>query len=390
MNISFPKIKIPEVRFSSGYKSYSSEVSDAFFKDGENYEGIKITGKSFGIVESTREIALLFTIKNKNGASVDLSSFGAAVTSLRVPDKKGKFIDVVHGYSSVTPYEKSQIGHAGGTIGPCANKIDRGRFVLNDIEYKLECNKDGGKTHCHGASNGFDVQNWKSEILKDGIKFSYIKKDMEGGYPGNVKMSVTYKLDNSNRLHIKYHAQSDKDTILSPTNHTYFNLDGAKNVKENSVYDHIVSLPNSTHYTPVNEIAIPTGEIRHVENSVFDLRNSKKIRESLDFLDSGFDHNYCIKGYDGKKLIPAAFVESEKSGIKLSVSTNYPGFQFYTANNLGKDSQPLGKHGKRYEKRSAFCIEPQFFPDAINKFSEKPILKAGEFFDKEIVYSFET
>lgn len=351
----------------------------------KSYEDIKIEKKSFGKIKKSGEDAVLYTITNKNGASVDLSSFGAAITSIKVPDKDGKMVDVTQGYTSVTPYEESPIGHAGGTIGPCANKIDNGTFKLNDKEYKLECNKDNGRTHSHGGSDGFDTKNWNAEVLQDGIKFTYTKKDMEGGYPANVNTAVTYKFDNDNQLHIIYEAEADNDTILNLTNHSYFNLDGAENAEQGSVKSHIVKLPSSSKYTPVNDIAIPTGEIVSVENSSFDFREARKLSEMNP---DGYDQNYCVDGYDGKSMIKVAEIKSEKTGIQMEVSTNLPGFQFYTANNLGKSEQPPGKDGKRYEKHSAFCVEPQFFPNAINTFNEKPILRKGEKFNREIIYSF--
>ena len=151
--------------------------------------------------------------------------------------------------------------------------------------------------------------------------------------------------------------------------------------------EHSVQLPNSSKYTPVNEIAIPTGEIKSVEGTEFDFRAPKKLSEMNK---NGYDQNFVIDNYDGKTLIEAANVKSEKSGISLKVLTDLPGFQFYTANNLGKSEQPLGKHAKRYEKHSAFCVEPQFFPDAINTFDEKPVLKKGEKYNRTIIYSFNT
>ena len=361
-----------------------------------DYSNIKITQKPFGTIEKTGETAILYTITNKNGASVDISTFGATITGIKIPDKNGKLTDVTQGYNNVTPYEKFPIGHAGGTIGPCANKINKGEFSLNGEKYKLECNKDNGNTHCHGASDGFDIKNWKAKVLKDGIEFSYYKKDGEGGYPGNVDVKVTYKFDNENNLRIIYSAKTDKDTLLNMTNHTYFNLDGSKNVHENSVYDHIVTLPNSSTYTENGEMSIPTGKILNVENTPLNFKTPKKIGDVInsDFeqlkIGSGFDQNYCIDNYDGKSLIKIANVQSQKTGIELAVSTNLPGFQFYSANHLGKKTQPEGKSGARYEKCSSFCIEPQFFPNAINteQFSEKGILKKGETYNREIVYSF--
>ena len=362
-----------------------------------NFDGIKISQKDFGTIQKTGQKAHLYTITNKNGASVDISTFGATVTSIKIPDKSGKIIDVTQGYDNVSPYELHPVGHAGGTIGPVANKIDNAKFVLNNVEYKLEANKDKGKTHCHGGSDGFDLKNWSPKVLSDGIEFSYTKKDMENGYPGNTKVKVIYKFDNNNNLHINYQASTDKDTLLNMTNHTYFNLDGSENTQENSVYEHIVKLPNSKTITENNEISIPTGKFLDVKNTPFDFSKPQKIGDVINKeseqlkIGGGFDHNYRIDGYDGKTLIEAADVKSTKTGINLKVYTNLPGFQFYSANHLGKKEQPAGKTGAKYEKRSAFCVEPQFYPNAINtpQFEEKGILKKGEEYKREIVYSFD-
>ena len=373
-------------------------MKDTYVKtvqDVNDYSGMEISKKSFGTLKSG-EKTYLYTIKNKNGASVDLSTFGATITSVKVPDRNGKMVDVTQGYNNVTPYETAPVGHAGGTIGPYANKISDGKFILNGKEYTLECNKDNGKTHSHGGSKGLDVKNWKAKPLKDGIEFSYTKKDMENGYPANVEMHVTYKFDNANRLHVLYSAKTDKDTIVNLTNHSYFNLDGAENTSENSVLDHIVKLPNSSKYTVNSEIAVPTGEIADVEGTPFDFKTPKKIGDVINSeheqikIGTGFDQNYCVDNYDGKSLVEVADVLSEKTGINMKVLTNLPGFQFYTANHLGKSAQPEGKSGSRYEKRSSFCVEPQFYPNAINteNFKEKGILKAGEEYNREIVYSF--
>lgn len=174
-------------------------------------------------------------------------------------------------------------------------------------------------------------------------------------------------------------------------------MDGEENAQQEAVLNHIVILPNSSKFTVNNEAAVPTGEIKSVEGTPFDFRKpaaiKDKIREDDEQLKigAGFDQNYCIDGYDGKSLIEAARVFSEKTGINLAVSTNLPGFQFYTANHLGKPVQPEGKSGKRYEKRSSLCIEPQFFPNAINiDHFEKPILKSGETFKREIIFTFST
>lgn len=372
-------------------------MKDTFIKSYDiDFDSIKIEKKNFGKIKKTGEIAELYTITNKNGVKVAISSFGATIVGLSVPDRDNSFIDVTQGYKNVTPYEELPVGHAGGTIGPYANKISDGRFILNGQEYQLDCNKDNGKSHSHGGKNGLDIQNWKSKTLRDGVEFSYTTKDMENGYPGNVRYKVIYRLDNKNQLHIQYKAKSDKDTIINLTNHTYFNLDGSQNSEENSVLNHIVKFPNSSKITPNNSMGIPTGEFMEIKNTPFDFSSPTKIRDAISKeheqlkISKGFDQNYCIDNYDGKNLIEAAEIKSEKTGITLKILTNLPGFQFYTANNLGKETQPIGKNGNKYQKRSGLCVEPQFFPNAINTetFKEKGILKAGEEYKKDIIYSF--
>ena len=354
---------------------------------------ITVTSEDFGAIKKA-ERATLYTITNKNGASVSVSNFGATITSIKVPNKDGSLIDVVQGYKSVTPYLEGKTGHPGGTIGPVASKTMHGQFSINGTQHQLECNKDGGKTSSHGASEGLDVKPWKASVLKDGVKFTYFKKDGEGGHPGNMTISATYRLDNHNNLHIEYSATPDKDTILNLTNHSYFNLDGAKNTKEDAVLSHIVHFPNSSKFTPANELSIPTGELASVVGTPLDFQEPKKLgdaiesdHEQLNLVSGGFDHNLCIDGYDGKSLVDVAVIKSNKTGIKLTVKTDLPGFQLYTANNL--KSEFKGKDELKYQKRSALCIEPQFFPNAINTEGfEKPILKKGKEFKRKIVYSF--
>ncbi len=355
----------------------------------------KIIMKKFGKIKSTGEDVYLFTIENKNGISIDLTTIGASIVAIRVPDKSGNIIDIVQGYNSAEEYTNYPVGHAGGTIGPIANKIDRGTFQLGNTKYELERNKDNGKTHCHGASEGLDTKNWKYNFVKNGIKFSLLKPDKQGGHPGNVNINVTYILTDNNELKIIYEAKTDKDTVLNLTNHSYFNLDGENNTQENSVLNHIVEIANCSKITNNNQIAVPTGEFINIEGTPFDFRKPTQVKDKINEendqlkIGNGYDQNYCIDGYDGKKRIEAAKVKSQNTGIVLTVLTNLPGFQFYTANHLGKTTQPAGKSGKRYEKRSSLCIEPQFYPNAINTEGfEKPVLKRGEIYNREIDYIF--
>ena len=349
--------------------------------------------RDFGTVKAVNEKAYLITVKGKSGVSADFSTLGATIVAIRVPDKNGQMVDVVQGYNSVEKYTDYKVGHAGGTIGPCANRIDNGIFELNGKKFELEKNGNGGKTHCHSASAGLDIKNWKYESIKNGVKFTYFKKDGEGGYPANVTINVSYIITDKNELITKYEATTDEDTILNLTNHSYFNLDGEENTEEGSALNHLVQFPKSSRYTVTNENGIPTGELRSVKSTPYNFIQFSKIKDKINsnyqplVQTNGFDQNYCIDGYDGKTLIDVAKVKSEKTGIEMTVSTNLPGFQFYTANAL--NPQPEGKCGKQYKKRSSLCIEPQFYPNAINTESfEKPVLKKGEKFDREIVYKF--
>ena len=380
-----------DVNISDSY-AITYIADNSFFK--KKQKGTVVM-QDFGVVKSVNERAYLITIDNKNGMSVDLSTIGATIVAIRVPDKNGKLVDVVQGYKSAESYTDYKVGHAGGTIGPCANRIDNGIFELNGKKYELEKNGNGGKVHSHGASAGLDIKNWKYELIKNGVKFTYVKKDGEGNYPANVTIDVSYILTDNNELITKYEASSDEDTILNLTNHSYFNLDGEENTEEGAVLNHIVQFPKSDKFTVTNENGIPTGELRSVENTPYDFRQGAKVKDKINsdyqplIQTNGFDQNYCINGYNGKKLIDIANVKSEKTGIKMTVSTNLPGFQFYTANSL--KPQPAGKCGKQYKKRSSLCIEPQFYPNAINTPNfEKPILKKDSKFNREIVYKFDT
>lgn len=383
--------------FAENYSDLLSCKTNYFFKKKLKNENLseKYKMKEFGLVKSSNEQAYLFTIENKNGMSVDFSTLGATIVAIRVKDKNGNLVDVAQGYDSAECYTDYPVGHAGGTIGPIANKLDYGTFTLNGQKYELEKNKDGGRTHCHGASDGIDIKNWNYELIDNGVKFTYVKKDGVGGHPGNIVFTTTYKLTDDDTIKIIYGAETDKDTVINLTNHSYFNLDGEQNAQKESVLNHIVQLPASTKFTVCNEVAVPTGEIRETKGTPFDFSKETKISDVIGQDDeqlkigAGFDQNFCIDGYDGQKLVEIAKVKSSDTGIVLTVATNLPGFQFYTANHLGKPVQPLGKSGKRYEKRSGLCVEPQFFPNAINTDNfEKPILKVGEKFCREIDYKF--
>ena len=302
-----------------------------------------------------------FELKNSSGTSAKIITYGARLTSWIFNG-----VEVVLGYDNIDDYE-ADTSYKGAIVGRCANRIGGASFELNGKIYKLDKN-DGGKNHLHGGFNGFEKKFWSAEILSDGLKFSVESPDGEGGYPGNFKATVIYKLTEDNALEISYSATSDKDTLCNLTNHTYFNLDGGGDILQQKIQ----ILADS--YTWASAESVPDGRILSVENTPMDLRELQTIgahiNDDFDQLNfgRGYDHNFCI----GKlgEMKKAARAESANSKIALEVFTTQPGLQFYSGNWLDD---------KKFGKRTGFALETQFYPNAINLPDfDKPILKAGE------------
>ena len=335
-----------------------------------------VTDYVFGRL-STGKTVKAFILENSNGSKVTLVEYGAAIQSIKIRDKKGYQIDVVLGYDSPEEYEYND-GCLGATIGRFANRINNAEFELNGISYKLTENE--GKNHIHGGNNGFARRLWKGTSDGKSVIFYLNSFDGEEGYPGNIKISVMYFLDDNDALHIRYKATTDKDTIINLTNHSYFNLDSSE-----KIFEHVL-LINSNKITEVNDDSIPTGNILNVENTPFDFTVPKKIGSNIDDnniqinIGKGYDHNYILLSN------VAAVLYSEKSGIEMTVETDRPGMQLYTANFL---TDRIGKGGMIMRKRSAVCFETQNFPDAINhdNFPEC-VLRKDEEFQSETVYRF--
>lgn len=295
----------------------------------------------------------------------ELSEFGAAVRSLRVKTKNGE-IPVAVTIDSTAMYLKHSSCYMGATIGRVANRIAGAKFTLGGKQYALGINDV--KNSLHGGLIGFDRRIFSSEICGDELKFYLVSEDGDGGYPGELRLTTTYKID-GDALCISYFATSDKDTYFAPTNHTYFTL-GADDVKD------VLLCINADKYTPVNSDLIPTGETADVNNTPFDFTSPKAIgkdinssHEQLKTVGGGFDHNFVKRG----ELAAEAYCE--KTGVSLEVYSDLPGVQFYSGNFV-KD---VRSDGRVYDKHDAFCLEPQFFPDSVNQAGfEKPLLKAGE------------
>jgi aldose 1-epimerase len=330
----------------------------------------------------------LYTLKNRNGLLVEITNYGGSVVSIRTPDRRGLMDDIVLGYSDPNGYVADQ-SYFGALIGRFANRIGKARFTLNGVEYQLAQNN--GVNHLHGGVRGFNKVLWQARELdhKEGValKLTYHSKDGEEGYPGNLAVTATYVLTDSNELRIDYSATTDKETILNLTHHSYFNLAGAGS---GDVLDHQVKL-NADRFTPVDETLIPTGELRAVKGTPFDFNSSTAIGKRINqqdqqlILGKGYDHNFVLNKKDGE-LSLAAVVYEPGSGRELEMWTTEPGMQLYTGNFL---DNVRGKAGQVYSRRGGFCLEAQHFPDSPNKPAfPSTILKPGQRYKQTTVYKF--
>lgn len=332
----------------------------------------------------------LYVLTNDKGASVRITNYGGTITSVNVPDKDGKMADVVCGYNSVEEYIAGS-PYFGCIAGRYANRIAKGKFTVDGEEYTLAVNN--GPNHLHGGLKGFDKQVWEAKEIKKedrvGLKLTYTSKDGEEGYPGTLETTVTYTWDNNNALRISYTATTDKTTVINLTNHSYFNLAGEGS---GDILKHRVKL-NCDRYTPTDETAIPLGELAPVKGTPFDFTKAHTIGERIGDDNQqlkwgkGYDHNFVINQEEPGKMTLAATVVEPKSGRLLEVQTDQPGVQFYTGNFLGGDN--VGKGGKSYVHRGAFCLETQIYPDSPNqKGFPKATLAPGETYKHTCTYKF--
>lgn len=325
-----------------------------------------------------------YTITNASGASVVLSNVGAGIVSINVPDRNGKLGDVVIGYGKAENYFAD--GPCSGKVpGRFANRIAKGKFTLDGVEYTLPINN--GPNHLHGGPEGFQNQVWESRKSKGGVEFMYISADGEMGYPGNMKVVVRYDWSENNELQLTFSAKSDRKTIVNLTNHVYFNLNG-----KGSVLRHYLKL-NASEYLPTDETLIPLGESEPVAGTPMDFLNMKTLGRDIkkDFpalnYGKGYDACWCIDGYMPGQLQDAAELYSKVSGRVLKVVTTQPGVQVYTGNYLS--GCPAGKKGRIYHDYDAVAIECQHYPDSPNK-PEYPsvVLEAGKTFREAIIFAF--
>ena len=349
-----------------------------------------VTKKPFGKMPDGTQIDVYTLSEGKIEARI--ITYGGIVISLKTPDKSGKVDDIVLGFDTLDQYVK--VSNAAGNpffgalIGRYANRIGNAEFKLEGKEYHVPAND--GKNSLHGGPHGFNNQVWKGKEIPNGVALTYLSKDGEAGYPGNLSVTVRYTLNNS-ALHIDYSATTDQPTVLNLTNHSYFNLAGQGN---GDILNHELTL-HASKFTPVDSTLIPTGELRPVANTPFDFLKPHRVGERINVDDEqlkiakGYDHNWVIDSQGAGKLTDTAEVYEPTTGRVLRVSTTQPGVQFYTGNFL--DGTLKGKGGKTYVHRGGLCLETQHFPDSPNhpKFPTTE-LKPGQRFHNVTVFSFST
>lgn len=336
-----------------------------------------ISKRAFGTLCDGTPVSA-WTLTNEKGLQATVLDYGVTIQSIIVPDKKGNPVDVVLGYDTLEEYISND-GYLGATIGRFANRIKNAHFQLNGKEYQLYAND--GANHLHGGKRGFDSYVWDSEQVGDSVVFSRVSADGEEGYPGTLKIRVTIGWK-ANSLTIAYDAETDRDTVVNFTNHSYFNLNGAGS---GNVHQHVMQIKADTYTVNVTDCT-PTGEVVPVAGSAMDFRTPKPIGRDIANDEpcvkpfSGYDTNFVLSGH------PVATTTGDQTGITMITDTDQPGMQFYSANML---TDRRGKNGQRYGCHGAFCLETQHYPDSVHHPQwPSPILRKGETFHSVTTYTF--
>jgi aldose 1-epimerase len=345
---------------------------------------MKIERHHFGKTDIDEPVDL-FTLKNTNGLTVRFANYGGRITEILVPDRAGRFANVALGYDALAPYV-DQNPYFGAIVGRFANRIADGRFVID--AYPYETPRNNGANTLHGGLLGFDRRVWEASEVDvpggRGVRLFYHSPNMEEGFPGNLDVTVTYALLDNNEFRIDYLATTDRPTPVNLSNHTYFNLKGAGN---GTVLDHALRL-HASHYTPVDESLIPTGEIRAVAGTPMDFTTPHKIGSRLADVRGGYDHNYVLDGRNAGQLTDCARLEEETTGRVLEIRTTEPGVQFYSGNFL--DGSITGPGGA-YVKHGGLCLETQHFPDSVNQPTfPNTVLRPGEEYRQTTTWRFST
>ncbi len=341
---------------------------------------MEINKELFGTIEG--EEVFLYTLSNPSGFTVQITNYGGIVTSIKTPDREGRFAEVVLGFDNLGGYLIKH-PYLGAIVGRCANRIAKGKFKLDGKEYTLA--KNDGHCHLHGGEIGFDKKIWTPETFADtsvaSLKLSYLSPDGEEGYPGNLEVTVTYRITLDNRLQIEYFAKTDKPTPINLSHHGYFNLSATSG---RNILNHELFI-DADKYTVVDSLHIPTGELKDVTNTNMDFRTPMIIGARLGLIPGGYDHNYVLNN-DGK-FARVAELHDPESGRVMEVFTTEPGMQFYTGNFL--DGSIVGEYGLVYQKHHGLCLETQHFPDSPNHPNfPNSILRPGETYSQLTTYKF--
>jgi len=364
--------------------SFSFLYSKTSSKNMKKEKTMRIQKKLFGKMPDGTKI-YQFKLKNKNNLMVSIINYGGIINSIKIPDKNGKFDDIVLGFNCLKKY-LAEHPYFGAIIGRYANRIADGEFTLNDKQYNLA--KNNGNNHLHGGIKGFDKVVWDVEAIDEknewGVLLKYTSPDGEEGYPGKLETTVKYTLNDKNELKIEYTATTDKPTPVNLTNHSYFNL---KCAGCGTILDHYLKI-NADKYTEVNDELIPTGEINKVQGTPLDFTSLHLIGKRIDKIKGGYDHNFILNKKN-KQISLAAKVVEKETGRIMEVYTTQPGLQFYSGNFL--DGSIRGKNRKVYKKHYGFCLETQHFPDSPNHPGfPSTILNPGEKYLHTTIYKFLT
>jgi aldose 1-epimerase len=356
-------------------------------KESANSDTITLNKNAFEKNIDGKQVGL-YILKNKNHLQAAITNYGGRLVSLFVPDKEGHFIDVVVGFDSLQNYINATEPYFGATIGRYGNRIAKGKFVLDGATYTLATNN--GVNHLHGGKNGFQYVIWDAkQIDASTLELTYLSKDLEEGFPGNLKVKVTYTLTDENEFKCIYEATTDKKTVVNLTNHAFFNLNGEGS---GAIYNHQLFI-NADTYTPIDNTLIPTGTVSSVFNTPFDFTKSETIGSRIDETNqqlkngNGYDHNFVLNKNSGEDLNLAATVIADVTGVAMDVYTSEPGIQFYSGNFM--QSKNTFKGGSKDDFRTAFCLETQHFPNSPNQLNfPTTVLKVGEKYFTQSVYKF--
>jgi len=343
---------------------------------------MELSRQPYGRIPKGADVEI-FTLKNSRGLTVRMISYGCIITSVQMPDRNGNVGEITLGFDGLEGY-LGKHPYFGALVGRFANRIGAGRFELEGKRYTLACNEKG-QNHLHGGVVGFDKRVWKTEELREvdsaGVSFSYTSPDGEEGYPGKLEVTVTYSLNEANELSFHYRAETNKATPVNLTNHTYWNLSGPGS---GTIYDHLLSL-NCSHYLPVDEQLISTGEVLPVEGTPLDFRTQKAIGRDIGRLPIGYDHCF-VADREAEGPATIARVVDPASGRGFELATTKPAVQLYTGNFL---DGIRGAGGRVFDKHSALCLETEYYPDAVNH-PEFPsaVLHPGEIYAHTTVHRF--